>query len=76
MVTPQEEQDDDIEDDGFVFLEIVNRAMPDIIAEIMRVVGYIVIAQDGWIVKKHSDGRIEKLKELERVERPAKINWR
>lgn len=31
----------------------------------MRRMGYIVIAQDGWVIKKYADGRIEKLSQLE-----------
>ena len=31
----------------------------------MRVNGYAIEAHDGWVVKKFSDGRIEKMKELD-----------
>jgi hypothetical protein len=31
----------------------------------MAVNGYVVIAQQGWIVKKYSDGKIEKIKEID-----------
>lgn len=27
--------------------------------------GYVVIVEDGWVVKKYSDGRIEQIKELD-----------
>lgn len=30
--------------------------------------GYVIIAQNGWLVKKYSDGTIERLKELEEPE--------
>jgi hypothetical protein len=26
--------------------------------------GYVVIAQEGWVVKKHSDGKIDRLHKL------------
>lgn len=31
----------------------------------MEVNGYVVIAHDGWVVKKFSDGRIERLEKLD-----------
>ncbi len=27
--------------------------------------GYVIIAENGWVVKKYSDGRIEPLEELD-----------
>lgn len=32
--------------------------------ETMQVMGYTVIAQNGWIVKKYADGRIEEIEPL------------
>ena len=32
--------------------------------ETMQVMGYIVIAQNGWVVKKYADGRIEQIEPL------------
>jgi hypothetical protein len=31
----------------------------------MKANGYVIIALEGWIVKKFADGRIEKIEELE-----------
>ena len=36
--------------------------------EAMQIMGYIVVAQDGWIIKKFADGRIEKLEAIEPAE--------
>jgi hypothetical protein len=33
----------------------------------MRVMGYTIIAEDGWVVKKYEDGRIEKMSQIEKV---------
>lgn len=35
--------------------------------ETMEVMGYLIIAQDGWLVKKFADGRIERLSPIEQV---------
>jgi len=31
----------------------------------MNVNGYVVVAHEGWVVKKYSDGRIERMQELD-----------
>lgn len=31
----------------------------------MEINGYVVIAQDGWVVKKYENGNIEKIKKIE-----------
>lgn len=41
--------------------------------ETVRVMGYNVIALNGWVVKKYPDGTIERIKELEPISKPAKI---
>lgn len=41
--------------------------------EAMQLMGYIVIAQDGWVVKKYADGKIEKLSLIEQVSHPNVI---
>jgi len=33
-------------------------------ADALRVMGYTVVAQNGWVVKKYSDGSFEKIKKL------------
>ena len=32
--------------------------------ETMRVMGHNVIVKDGWVVKKHADGTIEKIQKI------------
>jgi len=32
--------------------------------ETMEVMGYVVIARNGWIVKKYADGRIEQIEPI------------
>ncbi len=36
-------------------------------AETMKVMGYTVIAENGWLIKKYADGRIEKISPIEKV---------
>jgi len=33
-------------------------------AETMQIMGYVIIAQNGWVIKKYADGRIEKIEQL------------
>lgn len=30
----------------------------------MTDIGYVIIVEDGWVVKKHSNGEIEKIEKL------------
>lgn len=39
----------------------------------MKTNGYVVIAQDGWVVKKYSDGNIERLEQLELHQQNLKV---
>jgi len=43
-------------------------------ANTMDVMGYTVVAQDGWVVKKYADGTIEKLEPLAKQEETSNIN--
>jgi hypothetical protein len=36
-------------------------------AETMEVMGYVIIAENGWLVKKYADGRTEQLSAIERA---------
>ncbi len=36
-------------------------------AETMKIMGYTVIAENGWVVKKYADGRTEKISQIETV---------
>jgi hypothetical protein len=42
-----------------------NKAFKEAAKKAMEINGYVVIAQDGWIVKKHKNGSIVKLKEID-----------
>ena len=46
---------------------LAKKAFKEAAKETMRVMGYNVIAQDGWVVKKFADGSIVRLHELEEV---------
>ena len=35
--------------------------------ETMKVMGYTVIAENGWVVKKYADGHIERIFPIERL---------
>ena len=35
--------------------------------ETMQLMGYTIIADNGWVVKKYADGRIEKISPIETV---------
>ncbi|KYG72264.1 hypothetical protein EV198_0331 [Roseivirga ehrenbergii] len=50
-----------------------NKALKDAAEEAMELVGYVVVAEGDWVVKKYQDGRIEQIKRLEVVEQPEKI---
>jgi len=43
-------------------------------AETMEVMGYTVIAHNGWVVKKYADGTIKKLSKIEHQQRPKRIH--
>ena len=40
-------------------------------AKTMKVMGYNVIAKNGWVVKKFADGRIEKISKLKSTNKPV-----
>ena len=42
--------------------------------ESMEIMGYVVVAEDGWVVKKFKDGRIERLSELEKSNGPHALD--
>ena len=39
----------------------------------MEVAESIVVARDGWIVRLHKDGQIEKLRKIPKVDRPRLV---
>ncbi len=65
--------DDDDELTTEILKEIVNTAFTNAAANAMTVMGYNVIAEDGWVVKIFADGTREKITELKVVPRPANI---
>lgn len=48
------------------------KAFSDGAKKAMKLNGYIIIAHNGWIVKKYKDGQMEKIKKL--VAHPDKAN--
>lgn len=36
--------------------------------EAMEVMGYVVCAKDGWVIKQFADGSIERIHEIEQVD--------
>lgn len=50
-----------------------NKAIKTAAKDAMELVGYVVVAEDGWVVKKHHDGTVERIKEIDKVEQPEKI---
>lgn len=40
----------------------------------MRVMGYIVVAEQDWIVKKYADGTVQKLEPIVKDESPLRID--
>lgn len=56
-----------------ILVRIVKKGIKEVAAETMRVMGYNVIAEDGWVVKVYADGKREQIKEIPKIERPEKI---
>lgn len=42
-------------------------------ARAMALEGFVVKAEEGWIVRHYADGRVERLKRISTVKRPSKI---
>jgi phage-related protein len=45
-------------------------------AKTMQLMGYTVIVYRGWVVKKYADGKIEKMKRLDKKKATSKISLR
>ena len=54
---------------------LAKKAFKEAAKETMRVMGYNVIAENGWVVKKFADGRIVRLEQLEVVCDKGEILW-
>lgn len=50
-----------------------NSAFREAAKKAMELNGYVVIAHEGWLVKKYSDGRIEKLERLQNDRRSLEV---
>ena len=47
-----------------ILVSAAKRGVREAAAETMQIMGYLVIAQDGWVVKKYADGRIERIEPI------------
>lgn len=50
-----------------ILISAARRGFKKASEEAMALMGYIVIAKDGWVVKKYADGRIERLNRIEQL---------
>ena len=57
-----------------LLIRLSKKAIQKATTESMDRMGYVVIAQDGWIVKKLSDGTIERLNELHDTNIPLQLD--
>ncbi|MDB5122381.1 MAG: hypothetical protein JWP94_510 [Mucilaginibacter sp.] len=51
-----------------IVLRAIKRGSKDIAGETMQLMGYNVVVHDGWVVKKYSDGRFERIEPVEAAE--------
>ena len=49
------------------------RSIRDAAAETLRVMGYTVVAENGWVVKRFVDGHIEKVSPIEEINRNGSL---
>lgn len=56
-----------------MFVSSGARAIREAASRAIEIQGFLILAKDGWIVKKHEDGHIEKLIQLEEIQRPTEI---
>lgn len=54
-------------------LEGLREHFKEVAKQAMETMGHIVVAEDGWVVKKYKDGRIEKIVEIG-TEEPLKLD--
>lgn len=50
------------------------KAVREAAIETMKIMGYVVIAEDGWIIKKYKDGRVERIEEIVRENIPLTLD--
>jgi ribosomal protein L27 len=53
-----------------LLIRLTSRAFQEASHEAMKVMGYIVVEHEGWIVRKFKDGSIEKIQKLEKSNVP------
>ncbi|HRH36574.1 MAG TPA: hypothetical protein PKY12_16020 [Catalimonadaceae bacterium] len=52
---------------------LANRAFRQAAQSAMVVSGFVVVAENDWVVKKFQDGRIERISPIEKINRPKKL---
>lgn len=52
----------------------INKACKEASEDAMASVGFVVVAEEGWVVRKYPDGRIERIKPIDTVEQPKTIH--
>ena len=50
-----------------ILVSAAKRGFKQAAKEAMQLMGYVVIAKDGWVVKKYADGTIEKISPIEQI---------
>lgn len=41
--------------------------------EAMKIMGYVVVAEDGWVVRKNTDGSVERLERIPKAGKHVKL---
>ncbi len=54
------------------FLRVIHEAGLDARKLGLQVAGFVVEAEDGWVIKQYADGRKEKIEKIEEVPIPSK----
>ena len=52
----------------------LSKATRNLTEEAMELMGYIVITEDGWVVKKFKDGSVEKIEKIKKVKLSKNID--
>lgn len=60
-----------------ILIQVAKKAFSEAAKQTMKEMGYNVIVQGDWVVKKHQDGTIEKISKLERapIKKKLKFDW-
>lgn len=57
-----------------ILIEAASEGFSKAAARTMKVMGYNVIVQDGWVVKKHANGRVEKILKLKSTSKRVNLD--